>query len=93
MTIKHDPLQLLIYNCEFLSDRSKVKGTNSATSMGAVPQPEGFLSKRKRHVSKDRDLLSRLESLVVAGKLDGESMICLYGDLYSQVLTRPLDIG
>jgi hypothetical protein len=33
---------------------------------------EGFISRRKRHVSKDRVLLARLEDLVAKGEADGE---------------------
>ncbi len=33
---------------------------------------QGFISKRKRHVSKDRDLLARLEALIAKGASDGE---------------------
>jgi len=36
-----------------------------------VEHPQGFLSARKRHVSKDRVLLKKMEDLVAAGKQDG----------------------
>lgn len=40
--------------------------------MGKIDQPEGFISKRHRSVSKDRPLLKRLEQLVAEGRHDGE---------------------
>lgn len=37
--------------------------------------PDGFISKRHRHVSKDRVLLKRLEALVAEGRYDGEQIV------------------
>jgi hypothetical protein len=55
------------YRCSHRSKPRPSTGPNSS-----VEHPQGFLSARKRHVSKDRILLKKLEDLVVAGKLDGE---------------------
>ncbi|KAJ9108801.1 hypothetical protein QFC21_000121 [Naganishia friedmannii] len=47
-------------------------GTPNA-AMGLSQEKQGFQSKRKRHVSKDRVLLKRLEHLVASGQLDDEA--------------------
>lgn len=46
----------------------------SQAGRSSIPEPAaGFVSKRKRHVSKDRVLLKRLEKLVAEGRYDGKS--------------------
>ncbi|KAL7418405.1 hypothetical protein Q5752_006863 [Cryptotrichosporon argae] len=42
----------------------------NGTSSPRPEQPEGFLTRRQRHVQKDRPLLRRLEALVAEGRLD-----------------------
>jgi hypothetical protein len=56
-----------------LRQSSPVFRSNNPSPTAGLPQaPQGFISKRKRHVSKDRVLLKRLEQLVAAGQLDGQ---------------------
>lgn len=55
-----------VINVAPASHARKANGTTTAEA------PLGFHSKRKRHVSKDRVLLKRLESLVSQDKFEGE---------------------
>ena len=51
----------------------RVVANGTAPSPALKPtQPDGFISRRHRSVSKDRVLLKRLEALVAEGKHDGE---------------------
>jgi hypothetical protein len=52
-----------------LCSSSKPKVSTGPSNI--VEHPQGFLSARKRHVSKDRVLLKKMEDLVAAGKQDG----------------------
>ena len=49
---------------------TRYKASGSTPTMRAE-QPEGFISRRHRSVSKDRTLLKRLEALAADGQLDG----------------------
>ena len=52
------------------------KGSSSSSvGSGKNDHPDGFKSKRKRHVDKDPELLKRLEAIVASGGAGGESRV------------------
>jgi len=60
---------------------SKASSSSSSVGSGKNDPPDGFKSKRKRHVDKDPELLKRLEAVVASGGAGGESFLSSYGYL------------